>query len=159
MGQGQGRGFVLAPSDGKGFDVRSAERSISAILKKQGYHCALTGRELTPEVASVDHRVPVTRGGGLGLENVWLLHEDVNRAKGTMTAEEFIAMCAEVVSYQERSKSAEAVALPATTDGRHHDQKLLFEVSLSMFKSLKKPCLGKHARKIFQQFSQVVVNQ
>jgi len=119
---------VLTPPDGKGVDVKSGPRSISALLKKQGYRCALTGRELTPEVASVDHRMPVTRGGGFGADNLWLVHEAVNRAKGTMTADEFIALCVEVVSYQGRSKVPETEPPSAQPDRQPHVQKLLFDV-------------------------------
>ena len=75
--------------------------ALLALIESQGYCCALTGRQLTPETASIDHKVPLGRGGVHAIENIWIVHEDVNRAKGTMTAEEFVALCREVVSYQE----------------------------------------------------------
>lgn len=75
--------------------------ALLGLIESQGYRCALTGRQLKPETASLDHKVPLGRGGEHAIENIWIVHEDVNRAKGTMTAEEFVALCHEVVSYQE----------------------------------------------------------
>jgi hypothetical protein len=34
------------------------------------------------------------------MENIWIVHADANRAKGTMTVEEFVALCKEVVIHQ-----------------------------------------------------------
>jgi hypothetical protein len=75
--------------------------ALLGLIENQGYRCAMTGRQLTPETASLDHKVPLSRGGVHAIENIWIVHDDVNRAKGTMTAEEFVALCREVVSYQE----------------------------------------------------------
>lgn len=75
---------------------------LMAILAKQGERCALTGRELQPEVANVDHLVPIIRGGLHTADNVQILHRDVNRAKGSMTQTEFVAMCREVVAHADR---------------------------------------------------------
>jgi 5-methylcytosine-specific restriction endonuclease McrA len=68
-------------------------------LEKQGYRCAITGRELTPDTASVDHSYPLSRGGANSIENIEILHSDINQAKGAMTKEEFVAMCREVVEW------------------------------------------------------------
>ena len=59
----------------------------------------MTGRELVPAVASVDHMEPIARGGSNAIDNVCILHSDVNRAKGTQTIGEFIQMCREVVEW------------------------------------------------------------
>lgn len=69
------------------------------LIQWQEFRCAITGRELTPENASLDHIIPVSKGGEHLLENIQFLHADVNRAKGTMTMDEFIAMCAEVTAH------------------------------------------------------------
>lgn len=84
--------------------MNAGERAILALLESQGYRCALTGRELAPKTASLDHKLPATRGGTNEIENVWLVHSDINRAKGTMTAEEFIQLCHEVVRYHRRKQ-------------------------------------------------------
>lgn len=73
--------------------------NVLALLKHQGYRCALTGRLLTPETAALDHIVPLRFGGEHLIENTQVLHKDVNRAKNSMTNEVFVAMCGEVVRW------------------------------------------------------------
>jgi len=71
-------------------------QAILQLLLRQQYRCALTARALTPETASLDHIVPVCRGGEHRIENTQVLERSVNRAKGTLTNDEFIALCGEV---------------------------------------------------------------
>lgn len=66
------------------------------LIERQRFRCALSGWPLTPQTAALDHIVAVTRGGQHQIDNVQVLHRDVNRAKGTMTNEEFIALCGAV---------------------------------------------------------------
>ena len=61
--------------------------------------CALTGRPLEPETAALDHILPVSRGGEHRIDNTQVLERTVNRAKGTLTNGEFIALCGEVVRH------------------------------------------------------------
>lgn len=68
-------------------------------LRQQDYTCALTGRPLTPETATIDHLQPLNRGGQHTIENLRFVHVDANRAKGTLTLDEFVALCAEVVTH------------------------------------------------------------
>ena len=67
-----------------------------SLIESPDYRCALTGRELTPQTADADHMMPASRGGEHEIENIQILHMDVNRAKGTMTTEEFVQMCVEI---------------------------------------------------------------
>lgn len=73
--------------------------NVLRLLAWQKYRCALTGRTLTPETASLDHIVPVRSGGEHRIENTQVLHKDVNKAKTTMTSAKFIQLCVEVVRY------------------------------------------------------------
>lgn len=73
--------------------------NVLQLLEHQQYRCALTGRRLTPETAALDHIIPVRRDGEHVIENTQVLHKDVNRAKGSLTNEEFIGMCREVVDH------------------------------------------------------------
>jgi len=73
---------------------------------EQGGRCAYTGDELTPENLTADHYIPVSRGGSLGVENVRLVTEQVNRAKHTMSMEEFIELCRKVVAWADRSQAS-----------------------------------------------------
>jgi len=70
------------------------------LLKTQGFRCALTGIELTPQTARLDHIVPVSKGGTDVIENLQWLHIDANTAKATMAQDQFIAMCRKVAAYQ-----------------------------------------------------------
>jgi 5-methylcytosine-specific restriction endonuclease McrA len=76
-----------------------SKANVLRLLEWQRYRCALTGRGLTPDTASLDHIVPVRAGGEHRIENVQVLHRDVNKAKTTMTSEEFIQLCREVVRH------------------------------------------------------------
>lgn len=69
------------------------------LLKQQEYRCALTGEKLTPDTAQLDHKTPKSKGGGDTLDNLQWLDRTVNRMKGSMTTEEFIAVCRRVVQW------------------------------------------------------------
>ncbi len=71
---------------------------ILELIERQNYRCAISGRELTPETASLDHKIPLSKGGDHSLANIWIVHVHVNSAKGTMTIEEFVAMCKDVTA-------------------------------------------------------------
>jgi 5-methylcytosine-specific restriction endonuclease McrA len=62
--------------------------------------------ELTAENIEVDHIIPIQRGGAHHPDNAQFLTSGVNRAKNTMTQEEFIAMCKQVVEYTSKPKGA-----------------------------------------------------
>jgi len=79
-----------------------SSKELLQLIEMQDYRCALTGRELTPETAHVDHVVPLSRGGSHGIENLQVLHADVNTAKSTLTQDEFLAMCRDVVAWQDK---------------------------------------------------------
>ena len=72
------------------------------VYKKYGDHfpCALTGRPIEfnkPETYEYDHKQPLTRGGENTLSNLQILCPEANQAKGSLTDQEFIELCKEVV--------------------------------------------------------------
>ena len=81
--------------------------NVLRLLEHQEHHCALTGRGLTPETAALDHIVPVRFGGEHLIENTQVLHKDVNRAKGSLTNDEFSGLCREVVRWSDRPATRE----------------------------------------------------
>jgi 5-methylcytosine-specific restriction endonuclease McrA len=103
----EGAGEPLHPKAGP--QVADAPAMLSAVsienvlrlLDQQAYCCALTGRRLTPQTAALDHIVPIRFGGEHVIENVQVLHKDVNRAKGSLTSDEFIGMCHDVVRWSD----------------------------------------------------------
>lgn len=83
-------------------DKRITSKRLRRVLEQQDYRCFFTGRKLSPDVASVDHMLPISRGGTNTIDNVCVVHADVNRAKGTLTVSEFVELCREVVEHTSR---------------------------------------------------------
>jgi CRISPR/Cas system Type II protein with McrA/HNH and RuvC-like nuclease domain len=81
----------------KAATVKASE--IHEKLRQQNFRCAYSGTELTPETASLDHILPVSKGGDHNINNISIVHAKVNIAKGSMTLEEFIQLCREVVTH------------------------------------------------------------
>lgn len=69
------------------------------LIEDQEYRCKLSGIELTPQTASLDHTVPVSMGGEHVVSNVAWVHTEINRMKGQMSVEEFVSMCNRVAQY------------------------------------------------------------
>lgn len=64
---------------------------------EQNGTCAYTGEKLIPGLtASLDHRLPLTRGGNDAKSNLQWVTKTVNSMKTTLTHDEFIAKCAEI---------------------------------------------------------------
>ncbi|MAD81133.1 MAG: HNH endonuclease domain-containing protein [Pirellulaceae bacterium] len=84
-------------------------KMIMELIESQDFRCALSNRELTPETASLDHVVPLSRGGTHEVSNLCVVVHLVNSAKGSMTVEEFVAMCQDVATCQ----SGPASTVPA----------------------------------------------
>jgi len=82
-------------------------KMIMRLVEQQAFRCALSGRELTPETASLDHIVPLSRGGNHELSNLWAVDHQANSAKGTMTVDEFISLCREVAGHQVQGSQRE----------------------------------------------------
>lgn len=80
-------------------------KDLMAMLERQGHRCAYSGRPLTPETATVDHVIPVSRGGTHDTGNLAIVHTDVNTAKASMTLEEFVQVCREVSQFARRHKT------------------------------------------------------
>lgn len=71
-------------------------RELRSLLEKQGYLCALTGRQLTPDIATCDHIIPISKGGSNTIDNIQIVHKDANDAKRVMMQDEFIRLCKDV---------------------------------------------------------------
>ncbi len=82
-------------------------KQVFDLVEQQQYRCALSGRKLTPETASLDHIVPLGRGGTHDISNLWILEHRINSAKGTQLLSEFLEMCQDVVSCQGSSEKVE----------------------------------------------------
>ena len=76
--------------------LRMTKNLLMEMLERQEFRCAISGRDLTPETASIDHIMPLARGGAHCPTNAQIVHVDINQAKRNMTNEEFVQMCCEV---------------------------------------------------------------
>jgi len=90
-------------SEGERHEKATASQLMS-LLQLQQFRCALTGVMLTPEIARCDHIAPVSDGGTNQLENLQWVTEDVNKAKGVMSQDAFIAMCIQVADWARRKQ-------------------------------------------------------
>ena len=78
---------------------------IDSVLEKQGFRCALSGRELTygyidlnDYTASIDR---IDSNLDYKKSNIQILHKDVNMAKQSYEQAYFIKLCREVAEYNE----------------------------------------------------------
>lgn len=69
-------------------------------LEMQGFRCHYTGIEIIPGVnASIDHKVPVSRGGSrTDIANCVWCDRDINAFKNDATDDEFIALCKRIAA-------------------------------------------------------------
>jgi 5-methylcytosine-specific restriction endonuclease McrA len=73
--------------------------SLRSLLSQQKFKCAISGRDLSPSNASLDHKQSLAEGGKHTIGNIWIVDHQVNIAKGTMSYGDFVAMCRDVVAY------------------------------------------------------------
>ena len=85
-------------------------KQLKLLLEKQEYRCAYTGELMTPETASLDHVIPLGRDGVDSIENIAIVLQQVNYAKGTMTREEFVEMCGKVWLYHQSQLASHRAA-------------------------------------------------
>ena len=81
--------------------------TIKDFLDKVGDNpiCSLTGKRIDlmkPKTYQLDHIVPRSKGGENTLNNCQLVLKEVNLAKHTLSSEEFVKLCREVVDYNDR---------------------------------------------------------
>jgi len=85
-------------SETKTGDAVSLKRLL-ALVQSQGHKCSLTGINLTPDVANADHVHSLMDGGQNSMQNLQIVHQVVNRMKGTMSQGEFIMWCKRVAAH------------------------------------------------------------
>jgi hypothetical protein len=81
------------------YENNITQSSLVRKIEEQGFRCKLSGVLITTGTASLDHLVPVSKGGAHTNDNVAWVHSEINRMKGQLSLEEFVAWCAKVVQY------------------------------------------------------------
>ena len=77
-------------------------QQVWGVAKKQRLICVKTGRKLTPDNISLDHIVPLARGGLNVIENVQLIVCAVNVMKRAMLEDEFMSIIRELYDYDKQ---------------------------------------------------------
>jgi 5-methylcytosine-specific restriction endonuclease McrA len=67
------------------------------IAKKQKCKCPISGIKLTRNNISVDHIIPLSKGGKNTLENIQYVERHVNIMKNDKSLEQFLFYCREIV--------------------------------------------------------------
>ena len=80
-------------------DGKATAESLLGLIKSQEYRCQLSGVLLEPSTATLDHKIPISSGGSDSIENLQWVSTEVNKAKGSMSQEEFMTMCKRVASW------------------------------------------------------------
>jgi len=68
-------------------------KQLEQMLISKEYRCNCTGIEMTPALSSLDHIDPKAMGGDDDVENLQIVLPCINKAKGTMSQAQFVAMC------------------------------------------------------------------
>jgi 5-methylcytosine-specific restriction endonuclease McrA len=81
------------------FGTRSMGPPLANLWDEQKGRCFYTGVELVPGVnASLDHIVPLTKGGILSIENCRWVTKSINMVKSNLTHDEFVQLCASITA-------------------------------------------------------------
>lgn len=77
--------------------------SIWYLAKKQKLKCAISGIKLNNDNLSIDHIIPLSKGGSSEITNLQLVEKKINLMKHDMSVRELITMCNIII---EHSKAA-----------------------------------------------------
>lgn len=90
---------VNANAKKRGHPERITYLDLYALAKRQKLRCALTGDSLSRDTISVDHIIPLSKGGMNVPNNLRLVTYDVNIVKNSLNDSDFLALCKKVVEH------------------------------------------------------------
>ena len=96
---------VNANTKKRGHSERITYLNLYSLAKKQKCRCVLTGELLTRDNISVDHIVPLSKGGMNVSDNLRLVTYDVNIVKNSLLDSEFLELCTRVVRHHENNQN------------------------------------------------------
>jgi hypothetical protein len=82
----------IAPSDVLPFTLREFEQWLWPQVKLQAVPCPYCRALMDILSLSLDHKIPLRRGGGPGLDNLQIMCQRCNRCKGQFTHDEFLVL-------------------------------------------------------------------
>lgn len=69
------------------------------VYAKANGKCAICGKPVKFKRMTVDHKIPISKGGTNDLSNLQLAHLTCNRAKADMLADEFAELAEQIVMH------------------------------------------------------------
>ena len=69
------------------------------VYAKANGECAICGKPVKFKRMTVDHKIPISKGGTNDLSNLQLAHLTCNRAKADMLADEFAELAEQIVMH------------------------------------------------------------
>lgn len=88
-----------------------AAKDFYALLEKQQYRCALSGRELNPVSTDAEHIQPLEHGGQHIPENIYLIVRDAARLKRHLTEAQVIELCFDILKTRGKEFGYEATKI------------------------------------------------
>ena len=71
--------------------------------------CAICGKPLQLQEISLDHYIPLSRGGADDIENLEITHESCNRIKSNLLPEELTSELMDILMYQIEKKGCHKI--------------------------------------------------
>ncbi len=91
-------------------DIRA--KDLYALLEAQSYRCALSGRELTPEITDAEHIVPLDAGGEHTPDNIYLIVKDAARLKRYLPERDLMQLCFDILNHRGKTYGYQAIRIP-----------------------------------------------
>jgi 5-methylcytosine-specific restriction endonuclease McrA len=99
------RGRLLSRSKDPGIkQTTPTALELEQWLTRATYVCYYSGVELTLDSLTIDHKIPISKGGTNELENLCVASHHMNTAKGNMTAEEFMDLLLLIRKWEDKGE-------------------------------------------------------
>lgn len=80
------------------YKIKVTASDLWRIAKRQRMVCPVTGRHLTRENISIDHTIPLSKGGTNDLSNLRFIDYHANLAKATFSEAELLTLAKDIVN-------------------------------------------------------------